>query len=214
MCTGAEIATLALAAGGTVLNTMAADDAAEQRQRIINQAAEEDARLSKQKADTIEKFAENTFNPEKREQRYEDAATKQETSLVDTLLKANAGNNGGEVTNATQGALSGDYARARGAATAAATEDILKRARLMARSNAANLMYNDETLKGGQLASDVAGIGSQSARNNRSASLQLGNVSNNGSLVGGLLTGFSGAAGNYLGGKQAEWNAALSAMGG
>lgn len=214
MCTGMEIAALAMSGIGTVMQMQSADDAAAEQKRIINQAAEEEARLNDKKAQTIEGFAKETYDPKTRDQRYEQAATKQETSLVDSLLKANAGNNGGEIKTAAEGDLSSDYTRAKGAATAAATEDILKRARLMARAGAGGQMFNDEALKGGQLSSDVAGINSSINRTNRDAQTQLGGVRNDGSLVGGLLTGLGPAVGKYGAAKQGEWDAYMKAVGG
>ena len=188
----------ALSGVGMIMQQNAADEAASRQQRIINRAEEEAARLNKQKADTIETFARDTFDPAKRSQRYEEAATKEEKSLVDTLMQANAAGNGGEVSKATEGALSADYERARGASTAAAAEDIAKRARLMARQGAGSLMFNDEMLKGGQLASDVAGINYAGNRNARAARTQLGAVRNDGSLAGGLLMGMAPAAGAIM----------------
>lgn len=198
MCTGIEpwVIPTIVGAAGTALNYASSNDAAEQQQKIINQAAAETEQLNKQKAATIENFAAKTFNPQDRQQNYENAATKQEDSLVDALLKANQGNGGGEVTDATQGAVSSDYTRGRAAATAAATDDILKRARLMARAGANSLLYNNEALEGGQLASDIAGINSNINRTNRSASTQLGAAGDKGSLVGGLLQGAAPMLGN------------------
>jgi hypothetical protein len=59
----------------------------------------------------------------------------------------------------------------------------------MARNNAGSLMYGNESLKGGQLASDVMGINSQGTRNANATKTALNNVDNSGSLVGGLLMG-------------------------
>lgn len=214
MCTGVEpwMVSAALSGVGMVMQQQSSDDAAEQQQRILNQSAEEEARLSKQKSDTIENFAEKTYSPQQRDQRYEDAATKQETSLIDSLLKANSANNGGEVSNATQGALSSDYARSRGAATAAATSDILKRARLMARAGAGSLMYNDEALKGGELSSDIAGIDSKIRRTDRYLDQQLKGVRNQGSFAGGLLAGFAPVAAGRLSQAKSEWESGMNAM--
>lgn len=209
------ILSMALSGVGMIMQQQAADDAAERQQRIINQAAEEEERLNKQKADTIQSFAQKTYDPATRDQRYEDAATKQEQSLVDSLLKANASGEGGEVSNATQGALSSDYERARGAATAAATDDIMKRARLMARQGANSLMYSNEAMKSGQLASDLAGIGYASNRNNRYADQQLNGVRDQGSFAGGLLSGFAKDAGSLANGllkAKSEWDAGMNTM--
>lgn len=200
MCTGVgEVAAIALAVGGSVLQAKAADDAANKQQRIINQADEQTKNLNQQKQLITQDFADKTFNPATRDQNYENAATKHEGSLVDALLKANEGNGGGEVSNATEGTLSSDYTRARGTATANATEDILKRAKLMARNSAGGLMYNDEALKGGQLSSDIAGFDSRVNGVNRSANTSLAAAGNKGSLIGGILTGAAPMVGSYKG---------------
>ena len=208
-CSGMEGALLsaALSGVGMMMQQSAADDAAKNQQDIINRAAEEEAKINKQKANTIETFAADTFDPTKRDQRYEDAATKQEASLVDALVKASDSGKG-DVAQAAEGNLSSDYARAKATQTANAAEDIRKRANLMARNAASSLMYNDESLKGGQLTSDLAGLGYDANRVRRSANTQLGRAQNNGSLVGGLMAGFAPAAGKYIDSKAAEWDSA------
>lgn len=190
MCTGVEIAGLAAAIGGTVMQQQAAEDAANKQQSIINQAAEETAKLNTKKSDTINKFATDTFDPAKRDVNYENAATKNESSLVDSLLSANHGN-ASEVAQGAEGKLSDEYTRAKAGATASATDDILKRARLMSRNNAAGLMYGKESLDGGNLSSDIGLINGSISRTNNDAKTQLSGVNNTGSLAGGLLTGLA-----------------------
>lgn len=197
MCTGVEIAGLAMAAGGQLMQMNAADDAASQQRSIINNAQEETSRLNERKADTIQNFASNTFDPTVRDGKYEAAANKNESSLVADLLSANDGK-ASEVAQGAEGKLSNDYTRAKASATASATEDILKRARLMARNNAAGLMYGQEQLDGGQLSSDIGLINGSMQRTNNAARTDLSGVRNNGSLAGGLLTGLSGSVGNIL----------------
>lgn len=195
MCTGGEILAVGSALAGTYLQQQAADDAAERQQKIINQGAEENSRLQAKKADTITNFAKDTFDPTTRDQTYEAAATKNESTLKDALLSAQGGE--GEVYQGTEGNLSGDYARSKAAATASATQDIMKRAKLLARSNAGNLMYNDEALKGGTLASDILGINASGSRNNSATQAGVGSVRNNGSVLGGLLVAGAPAIGSY-----------------
>lgn len=200
MCTGGEILAVGSALAGTYLQQQAADDAAKQQQKIINQGAEENSRLQAKKADTITNFAKDTFDPTTRDQSYEAAATKNESTLKDALLSAQGGE--GQVYQGTEGNLSGDYARSKAAATAGATQDIMKRAKLLARSNAGNLMYNDEALKGGTLASDILGINSAGSRNNSATQAGVGSVRNNGSVLGGLLVGGANAAGKKYDGMM------------
>jgi hypothetical protein len=199
MCTGFESTLLsaAISGAGMLMQQNAADDAAEKQQSIINNAQAETDKLNTQKANTINKFAADTFNPVTRDQRYEQAATKGESSLADALLSANGGKDG-EVNQGAEGNLSNDYVRGKATATANATDDIIKRAKLMARNNAGSEMYNDESLKGGQLASDVLGMNAAGQRVNSATKAQLSGVQDNGSLASGLLMAAGGSAGKFL----------------
>lgn len=187
MCTGAEIVGLALSGGGLLMNQMNQNDAAENQQRILSQAQEEQSRLNGKKADTITNFAAETFNPTTRDQKYEQAAVKNESSLKDALLSASGGE-GGEVYGGTQGNLSDDYVRGKAKATADSATDIANRARLLARSNAAGNMYNDESLAGANLASDVLGINAAGQRTRSATNSALNAQNNQGSMLAGLLT--------------------------
>lgn len=193
------------------MNVQANEDAADRQQKIINNAAAETADKNNQKANIVETFAEDIYNPATRDQSYEQAATDNESSLVDALLRANGGSDGA-IRKSAEGNLSSDYTRAKAASTALATEDILKRAKLMGRSNAAGNMFNNELLKRGQLNSDIAGINSSINRTNNAANAALSGVRNTGSLAGGLLTGLGSAGMNMMGTKQAEWESAMNAM--
>ncbi|MCB5184007.1 hypothetical protein LG201_02170 [Methylobacillus gramineus] len=201
----------ALAAGGTYMNMQATEDAADRQQKIINNAAAETADKNNQKANKVETFAEDIYNPATRDQSYEQAATENESSLVDALLRANGGSDGA-IRKSAEGNLSSDYTRAKAASTALATDDILKRAKLMGRQNAGGLMYNNELLKRGQLNSEVAGIQSSINRTNNSAGAALSGVRNNGSLAGGLLAGLGSYGSSMMGTKQEEWDSAMNAM--
>lgn len=187
---------LAISAAGTAYSASESADAAAKKQSIINAAAEEDARLNEKKANTIEDFTADTFDPAKRAERQEKAIIKQEESLVDTLKRA-AGGKTAEVEQAAQGNLSSDYVRAKGEATSAAATDILQRARLAARNAGSSLLFNDESLRGGQLSSDIAGINSTSRRNGRYTNNAVTAAADKGSLVGGLLQGAGSAIGSY-----------------
>lgn len=198
MGTGVEIAGIAAALGGTFLQMQAADSAASKQQRIMNQAAEQSERLNAKKADTIEKFAQNTFDPTARDQKYEQAAIKNEGSLSDALLSANGGL-GAEVNSGATGNVSNDFIRSKATSSAGAAEDILRRTKLLSRQNAGGLMYNDEALAGGGLASDVLGINAEGTRNRSATNAALSSAQNQGSLLGGLLMGAAPAIGNYKG---------------
>lgn len=187
MCTGYEIAALAMAAGGTVMQTQAANDANNERQAILRAAQETESKLNEKKAATVENFAQQVLTAPQRAARYEQAATTREGDLTKALKDAS----GGEVNSSGYGKVSEDYTRAKAGATASAADDIMKRARSAARTSAAGGMYDEESLLGGDLASNVAGITSTSQRNARYASSAYNGVNNSGSLAGGLLIGAS-----------------------
>jgi len=189
MCTGYEIAALAMAAGGTVMQTQAAEDANNERQAILRAAQETESKLNEKKAATVEDFAQQVLTAPQRAARYEQAATTREGDLTKALQDAA----GGDVNASGYGKVSEDYTRAKADATASAADDIMKRARAAARTSAAGGMYDEESLLGGDLASNVAGLTSTSKRNARYASSAYNGVNDSGSLVGGLLTGASGS---------------------
>lgn len=188
------------ALAGTYLQQQAADDAAQQQQKIINQGAEENALLQTKKADAITGFAKDTFDPTARNQAYEAAATKSESVLKDALLSAQGGE--GQVYQGSEGNLSGDYTRAKAESTAKAGQDIMNRSRLLARSNAAGLMYNDEAMKSSVLASDLMGIDSEAKRTWNATQAGAASVRNKGSVLGGLLVAGAPAIGNYTNSKM------------
>lgn len=188
MCDPATVMMLqmATAAGGTVMQQSAIEDANNQRQSILNAAADEQAKINDKKASTIEDFAQGTLTAPMRDQRYEAAATKQEGELSKALTEA-----GGKSGAGAEGKLSSDFDRAKAESTAAAADDIMKRARATSRINAGGLMYGQEALRGGDMASDVTGLTGKAGRYNRYAQNAVNGVADNGSLAGGLLTGFS-----------------------
>jgi len=196
----AAIASAAIAAAGTGLSMSESADAADRQQKLVNQAAEEDANLTQKQQATTQKFAQNTFTPEKRIESYENAAKGSEDSLVDMLVKASSGDIGA-ANNSTQGNLSQDYKTATGAAAAASKDDILKRARLMSRTNAPSLMYGDEALAAGQLQSDLAGLDSSRNRNKGYFDNAFNGAADRGSIAGGLLVGLGSQVGGVAGSR-------------
>lgn len=207
--TWAAVAAAVASAAGTAIQASEASSAAKRQQNIVNAAAEEEAKITQKKQLATNDFAQNTFDPVKRRDSFELAAQDNETSLIDSLLKAQGGNTA-EVKTAAEGNLSADYTRAAGEATARANDDILRRARLMARTNAPGLLATEEMLKGGQLASDVAGLNSKSNLNNKYAQLGIVQNQSKGSLAGGLLQGLGSmgmaASGTMDGGSSAASN--------
>lgn len=186
----AAVVSVVAGAAGTAVSMKSANDARNKQQAIARRAAEEADLLNNQREQLTQKFTKENFDPVQRDERFEQAAKTNETSLIDALTAAhNGGSTAGEVKSGAEGNLSSDYTRAAGAATASATEDMLKRARLMSRTNAPGLMYGEEALKGGQLASDIAGINSRINRTNSAANNAINGAADQGSLVGGLLVG-------------------------
>lgn len=199
----AAVISAAAAGTGAAMQSAAADKAAKIQQDILNQAAEEDARLNTKKEIATNQYAEENFTPETRRQSLENAATQNETSLIDSLLKAQGGSTA-EVKSGAEGNLSQDYTKAAGAATAAAGDDIIKRARLMARTNAPSLLYQQDAQKGADLASEIAGLNSQAGLNAKYTNNALNRAQSKGSLAGGLLQGVGAAAAGYAGSQMAN----------
>lgn len=199
MCTGAEAAllTTAVAGAGTYLQQESANDAADRQQKIVNQAAEADARLSKEKGNLITDFTAKTYDPTARADRYEQSADTNTEKLL-AGLKDSTGNEGGaEVPKYAEGNLSSDYAAAREKASENSIADIMKRAMLMGRANANGNLYQGESELMGNLNTDLAGIAGKQAVNRGYYNTQLNGVRNTGSLAGGLLTGAAPGIGNY-----------------
>ncbi len=200
MCEPTTIMLLSAAAsaGGTMMQADAADDAANERQNILRAGEEENQRINKAGEDTVNQFAEKTFDPQDRNQRYEDVANQREKTLAEALTEASAGSG-----NAATGNVSTDYLGGQKTATADSAADAAKRARLLARTGAGGLMYGQESMMGGQLASDLTGLSQKSRRNANYTQNAAGAVRDNGSLAGGLLSGL-GAAGMSYGAGGAD----------
>lgn len=181
------------AAGGAYSAVSAADEASNQK-RIINDAAIEADKLQEKKQAITNKFVEETYQPEERQKRFDELAVKNELSLADQLRKSQGGQLG-DVKSTAEGQLSSDFYGAAKTASQNSVDDILKRTRLLAKVNAPSLLYSDEGLAHGQLASDLAGYNLQNNRNNRYTNQTLQNSKNNGSLVAGLLSGAGSAVG-------------------
>lgn len=194
MCTPVEIIGIASAVGGTLLQKQSADAAADRQQKIIANAQDETSRRNEQRARTITDFAGDTFDAGNRTQRYEEAALNNEGSLVDALLDSNGGEHG-EVEAATTGKVSDDFIRGKATASTKATEDILKRTKLLSRNNAGRLLYNKEALDGANLNSDLSALGHAQTRTNSATNAQLSGVYDQGSLAGGLLSAAGSNAG-------------------
>lgn len=180
------------------MQSEAASDAADQRQRIATQAEEENQKINKAGEETVNQFAEKTFGAENRDQRYEEAAQDREQSLAEALSSART------TPTEASGNVSSDYLQARQASTMDAGAEAAKRAKLLARTGASSLMYGQEGMMGGQLSSDLAGLSDKSRRNTRYAQTASGNVKGD-SLAGGLLSGLGGAGMTAAAGKTGSF---------
>lgn len=173
----------------------AASDAADKQQAIIRAAEEENQKINKAGEEAVNSFAEKTFGVENREQRYEQAAGEREQSLAEALSSAKID------SDAATGAVSSDYLQARQTSRVGADSEAAKRAKLLARTGAGGLMYGKESMMGGQLASDLAGLSGQTQRNNRYAQTAAGSVRGD-SLAGGLLSGLGAAGLSHAAGQR------------
>ena len=198
MCEPTTIALLASAAtsaGGAYLQKESADDAANKQQSIINAAAEENQAVAKEGEKLTNDFAKDVFDPAAREQRYDQQVGKREESLGAALASANAES----PTAGASGNVSADYTAASGASKAAGSAEAAKQAKLMARVGGSGLLYGSEALMGGNLASELGGVGQKLRRNGQYAQTAAGAVRDTGSLAGSLMQGAGAAYGAYGG---------------
>lgn len=191
---GSLLLTAALSGTGMLLNQNAAQEAADKQRRILNQADEATRKKNLKKNELLESFTKDTYSPETRLQNYENAATETETKLADSVKSENTGSNGVPIN--AQGRLSEDYMRANANAGVLSMDEILERARLMARSGAAGNMFMNEGMKANDINSQVGVLDSAGRRITNDAVTRANGVTNNGSLVGGLLMGAAPAANN------------------
>lgn len=184
----------ALSGAGMLLNQNAAQDAEDKQRRILREAEEATRKKNAQKNTLLESFTKDTYSPETRLQNYEDTATKTETKLADSVKSENTGSNGVPVT--AQGRLSDDYMRANANAGVRSMDDILERARLMARAGAGGNMFVNEGMKTNELNSQIGILDSAGRRITNDAVTRANGVTNNGSMAGGLLMGAAPAVNN------------------
>lgn len=195
MCTGAEGALVAAAvsAGGAYMQQQSADEAANKQQSIINNAAEENQAVAKEGEKLTNDFAKDVFDPAAREQRYDQQVGQREQSLGAALASANT------ESPTASGNVSGDYTMASNASKAAGGAEAAKQAKLMARVGGSGLLYGSEALMGGNLASELGGVGQKLRRNGQYAQTAAGAVRDTGSLAGSLMQGAGAAYGAYGG---------------
>jgi signal transduction histidine kinase len=184
----------ALSGAGMLMNNRAAQDAENRQRRILRNAEEATRKKNQQKNELLQNFTDDTYNPERRLQSYEDAATQTENKLTDAVKSEDTGSNGVPIN--AQGRLSDDYMRGNAEAGVRSMDDILERARLMARAGAGSNMFMGEGMRTNELNSQVGILDSAGRRIANDAATRANGVRNNGSLVGGLLMGAAPAASN------------------
>jgi hypothetical protein len=198
MCTGAEGALIsaAISAGGAYMQHEAANDAEDERQKILDQTEAENSNIAKEGQERTKEFAKEVFDPADREKRYDQGVANQEKSLSEALISAN----NAAPTSSVGGRVSSDFDSASASSKAAGNADAAKQAKLMAKMGGSGLMYGAESLMSGNLASDLGGIGQRMRRNTQYGQAAAGRVRNNGSLAGSLMQAGGSAYGAYGGG--------------
>jgi hypothetical protein len=197
MCTGAEVAALALAAAGTATSVYSSDQAADDRRRAAALGAENEAAIQDKANEATKDYVTETFDPTKRAENYETEAGSREKALGDLLSKQSELGQGDVGTGAT-GAVSSTYGQARAAAAASSAQKARNSARLLARAGGAGGLFGNEAIRGADYASDMLGLGVDSALNRTATGARYGAAGNqNLALLGGLLSGAGQAYGGY-----------------
>jgi hypothetical protein len=199
MCTGAEIAMLAMAAAGTATSVISADEQADARRRAAAQGAEAEAKIQDKANEATQDFVTETFDPTTRAANYEGEAAGREKALGD-LLASQSDQGMGEVSSATTGNLSDTYARARAGATASTAQKARNQAKLLSRAGATGGLFGREAIKGADYASDMLGFGVDSRLNQSLTGARYGQAASAGddmAMLGGLLAGAGQAYGGY-----------------
>jgi hypothetical protein len=197
MCTGAEIAMLAMAAAGTATSVYTADQEADNRRRAAAQGAEAEAKIQDKANDATQEFVTETFDPTTRAANYESEAGTREKALGD-LLAAQSDQGMGDVNAATTGALSDTYTRAKAGATASSAQKARNQAKLLSRAGATGGLFGREAITGADYASDMLGFGVDSRLNQSLTGARYGNAGNqNLQMLSGLLAGAGQAYGSY-----------------
>ena len=198
MCISAATAALIAAgttAAGTLYSASEQADARDEQQRILAQGEQEAQDIAADGEKITNKFAQDVFDPSKRDQRYEGAIDQREQSLAGALTEAESA----ATDTSAVGNVGGDYTKANAASRAATAASGAESARMMARLGGGSLMFGNEALMGGELASDLAGIGSRQRRNQRYTQNGVNGVNTGGSLGSALLQGAGAVAGAYSG---------------
>lgn len=196
MCTGAEAAMLAATVIGTGTSIYSADQEASDRRRAAALGAENEAAIQDKANATTQDYVKETFDPTQRAENYETEAGSREKALGDLLAKQGELGQGG-VNNATTGALSDTYTQAKATATANSAQKARNSARLLARAGGAGGLFGNEALSGADYASEMLGLGVDSALNRTATNARYNNSGNNLALLGGLLSGAGQAYGAY-----------------
>ena len=188
-----------VAMAAAAASAVAQDQAARKTAKAQNAAAEwQAAQMSKKNSEqvkSVEDFATDTYNAPVREGNYEQTADAAGQSLA-SVLNADTS----QPTQAAEGNLSKDYLVGRANATASELDRAVKAARLMGRNRALGDLLQKEQLAGMQNASDVAGLGYDMRRIQRSGEARMRDAANAGDKwkeIGGALSGIGAIAGAF-----------------
>lgn len=198
MCTGAEAAVVqgAIAAAGAGLSYMSAEEAADEQKRALLQGIEHEHQTQEKANAATQDYVKETFDPTKRQENYEAGATKNEEALGQLLAKQSELGQGG-VNDATTGAVSDSYTRAKAQSTADQATKARNSARLLSRAGGSGSLFGNEAIAGADYASDMLGFGVDSRPNQNATNVRAGR---NLALLGGLLSG----AGRAYAGRTPE----------
>ena len=132
-----QLLPLLLAAAGTGISLHAQDKAAKDRQRLINQQAQKNNEWKRKQNNRLTTELEQ-YNPENRQDNYEDQAGQVTDSLASTIKNTLLDSPASNITPSI------DYGAAKAKASAASAKKALKNARLMGRANGISRLFQQE----------------------------------------------------------------------
>lgn len=189
MCTGAEIAALAVSAGGSLMGAKAQQDAINEQQRIAAEQAMAQLGYQDKASEEAIKHLEENYDPETREGRQEEIANER-TQYLKQVLAPREGEDG--MGQEYVGKVSDRYL---GDRSNAVTEEMARAAELaslLGKTQAPTYLRQQEAISAGDLASALGMLGSQSAGSANVAQMKANAVTPNPWLAAGgaALTGY------------------------
>lgn len=176
----------AMTLGGTLLQGLMANQAANKQQSIINAASAREDNISKKNIALAMDNAQS-YDPKLRDQRTADAASSISNSLASTL----AGNTDtANTTNDNTGNVSKDFSMGKAKAVADRTAEGIKQAHLLGAMRAPSEMRLNESYKLGDTNAQIAASNHDIQNIDNAARVDANGVQTNGlgTMVGGLLS--------------------------